>query len=129
MERVWHNGRDPMEVQPGELAVYCPTCPQPGINLPEKWQEETDKYLYQRIFVADGNFKADHVRQDRAAPDMWLSPGGGMDPNQGEYEEFLRDAIERRTVSVFISLGGPLLTLRVRKHLAKTHFAPSRTLC
>ncbi|KIJ58482.1 hypothetical protein HYDPIDRAFT_62169, partial [Hydnomerulius pinastri MD-312] len=24
---------------PGDLATFCPTCPQPGINLPERWQQ------------------------------------------------------------------------------------------
>ena len=24
---------------PGELAVECPTCPQPGVNLPEGWKD------------------------------------------------------------------------------------------
>lgn len=51
------------------------------------------------MFVADGNFKADHVRQERAAADVWLSEGGGMDPERAEYNEFLKDAVERLTVS------------------------------
>ena len=24
---------------PGDLAIFCPSCPQPGINLPENWRE------------------------------------------------------------------------------------------
>ena len=24
---------------PGDLAIFCPACPQPGINLPENWKE------------------------------------------------------------------------------------------
>jgi hypothetical protein len=24
---------------PGSLAVLCPACPQPGINMDPKWQE------------------------------------------------------------------------------------------
>jgi len=24
--------------QDGEMAIFCPACPQPGINLPDNWQ-------------------------------------------------------------------------------------------
>ena len=51
------------------------------------------------MFVADGNFKADHVRQKNADGDVWLSEGSGMIPKRDEYREFLKTAIERLTVS------------------------------
>jgi hypothetical protein len=28
-----------MGTQQGELAVRCPCCPQPGVNLPEGWED------------------------------------------------------------------------------------------
>lgn len=34
-------GHDPAGAagtKPGELAVCCPVCPRPGINLPEDWE-------------------------------------------------------------------------------------------
>lgn len=39
-----HNGKDAMDVDSGELANYCPTCPQPGINLPQNWKEDVHRY-------------------------------------------------------------------------------------
>lgn len=27
----------------GELAIFCPTCPQPGVNLPSNWMDEENK--------------------------------------------------------------------------------------
>ena len=51
--------------------------------------------------MADGNFKADHVRHKKPADDVWLSDG--MIPEKQEYMTFLRDAIERLTVSFFSS--------------------------
>jgi hypothetical protein len=48
--------------------------------------------------VADGNFKADHVRQKNES-DVWLSDGSGMIPQKQEYLSFLATAIERLTVS------------------------------
>ena len=38
-----HSSRDPMEPSPGELVVFCPACPQPGINLLLDWQEDEDR--------------------------------------------------------------------------------------
>jgi len=38
-----HNGKRLSHVEPGELANYCPTCPQPGINLPEDWKNDPNR--------------------------------------------------------------------------------------
>jgi hypothetical protein len=35
-------GHDPTGVEgtkPGELAIRCPCCPRPGVNLPENWED------------------------------------------------------------------------------------------
>jgi len=29
----------------GDLAIFCPACPQPGINLPVKWEEDPNQYV------------------------------------------------------------------------------------
>lgn len=50
--------------------------------------------------MADGNFKADHVRQKNETDDVWLSEGSGMIPKRQEYFTFLATAIERLTVSI-----------------------------
>jgi len=55
--------------------------------------------------VADGNFKADHVRQKNSDGDVWLWDGAGMAPNQAEYGRFLQGAIERLMVGVLPSLA------------------------
>ena len=57
------------------------------------------RWVYKHIFVADGNFKADHVRQKNSNGDIWLSEGSGMIPIREEYLAFLKTAIERLTVS------------------------------
>jgi len=56
--------------------------------------------VYKRILVADGNFKADHIRQKNEVDDVWLSEGSGMIPKREEYFTFLATAIERQTVSI-----------------------------
>ena len=27
----------------GDLAIFCPACPQPGLNLPDGWANEYDR--------------------------------------------------------------------------------------
>ena len=111
-----HSGGHVREPQPGQLTLFCPACPQPGRNLPDSWKGDPNKSVpwhhvfiffadmffrkvFYRSFVADGNFKADHVRQKRSAGDVWLSEGGGMMPLREHYNEFLQTAAERPTVS------------------------------
>jgi hypothetical protein len=82
------------------------------------------RWVYKRVFVADGNFKADHVRQKNEVGDVWLSDGSGMIPQQQEYLTFLATAIERLTVSPAVSGTGAghmshyfLLESSLRKHI------------
>lgn len=88
-----HNTKSALDVKNGELANFCPACPQVNINIPPNWQDDTNQYVYRRMFVADGNFKADHVREKTASQDVWLSDGGGFIPKQQEYFDFLRTAL------------------------------------
>jgi hypothetical protein len=27
------------QIPDGSMAIFCPACPQPGINLPDNWKE------------------------------------------------------------------------------------------
>lgn len=42
---VGHRPRN-TELVPGELANFCPACPQPGLNLPDNWHEDPKRYYY-----------------------------------------------------------------------------------
>ena len=79
------------------------------------------------MYVADGNFKADHVRQSRSDREMWLWDGAGMMPNRLEYKAFLSSAQERHTVfHVIMSFLG--LTDIFRKRPVKINSGPSSSL-
>lgn len=94
-----HNPQNPENAPPGSLAIFCPTCPQPGRNLPEDWKKDPNRWVYRVVVAADGNFHADHVRQKKN-DDFWLIDGGGMFPKRDDYFQFLADAIEKFTVRV-----------------------------
>jgi hypothetical protein len=36
-----------MENEPGngDLAFFCPACPQPGVNIPNNWMDAPNKYV------------------------------------------------------------------------------------
>ena len=59
-----------------------------------------NRWVFKRVFVGDGNFTADHVQQLLSEDGFWLWDGAGMMPNQHEYIEFIKTAIECNTVSL-----------------------------
>ena len=42
-EKVWIGHRQSEDPGPGNLALFCQACPQPGINLPEGWEDNSDQ--------------------------------------------------------------------------------------
>ena len=29
----------------GDLAIFCPACPQPGVNIPANWRDDSNQYV------------------------------------------------------------------------------------
>ena len=114
----------PITPNPGELGNFCPACPQVGFNLPADWKDDPNRWVFRRVFTADGNFKADHVRQKSAADDIWLSDGLGMTTNHSEYKHFLENAKERYTVSTKKTESVGIASFFDRKRRAKTASEP-----
>ncbi|KAG2072557.1 hypothetical protein BDR04DRAFT_1127676 [Suillus decipiens] len=63
MRLKWYGfGHEKPKPKSGELALFCPACLQPGvnINLSEKNAEDS-AWLYLRSLVMNGNFKAEYI--------------------------------------------------------------------
>uniref|UniRef100_A0A8H7XMY7 CxC2-like cysteine cluster KDZ transposase-associated domain-containing protein n=1 Tax=Psilocybe cubensis TaxID=181762 RepID=A0A8H7XMY7_PSICU len=71
-----HNERAVLSFGTGDLGIFCPACPQPGVNLPDNWREDPNQ---------------------KPSRDVWLSEGSGMIPDRAEYHAFLKSAIEALT--------------------------------
>lgn len=41
---VAYGSESSLDTKPGELAIFCPACPQPGINLPDNWLADPKRY-------------------------------------------------------------------------------------
>ncbi|KAI0643312.1 hypothetical protein C8Q79DRAFT_915187, partial [Trametes meyenii] len=44
-------------LQPGSLAVLCPCCPQPGLNMRSQWEHRDPNYVDAMYYSIDGNFR------------------------------------------------------------------------
>ena len=101
---------------PADLALFCPACPQPQINLPEGWQRDPQQWLYWRSFVVDGNFVAVHQMQPRSVDDVWIKNGQGYMTERLRYQEHIENTVECREVSSeddYISAEVPLINVVV----------------
>ena len=39
------------QMRPGDLAIFCPACPQPSINLPDNWQDDPDRLAVRVVLM------------------------------------------------------------------------------
>ncbi|KAG1795013.1 uncharacterized protein HD556DRAFT_1365543 [Suillus plorans] len=91
----WHGfGHHSDNPSTGELALFCPTCPQPGINVLLSEVESLDDLKYTRSFVMDGNFKAEHLHPIKPFDEVWLSDGLGFMVGKDRYKMHLAEAAD-----------------------------------
>ncbi|KAI6004934.1 hypothetical protein EDD15DRAFT_2155191, partial [Pisolithus albus] len=75
----WNAFQDEMErSSPGDLALFCAACPQPGINVDPDVDLDELVWKYTRTVVMDGNFKAEHMHEKRPDDQVWLMDGRGF---------------------------------------------------
>ncbi|KAH9024318.1 hypothetical protein EDB85DRAFT_2075192 [Lactarius pseudohatsudake] len=75
----------------GSMAIFCPACPQPGINLPDDWKIRNQLI---RTFIMDGNFSAEHMRCRTRETDVPLSSGMAFMANPNSYKAHLHSGQE-----------------------------------
>ncbi|KAG2347752.1 hypothetical protein BDR05DRAFT_973707 [Suillus weaverae] len=77
-----------------ELALFCPACPQPGINVLLSGDESLDDWKFTQSFVMDGNFKAEHLHPIKPFNEVWLSNGLGFMVGKDRYKMHLEEAAD-----------------------------------
>ncbi|KAJ7749743.1 hypothetical protein B0H16DRAFT_1725007 [Mycena metata] len=73
-------GHDPEGIkntQPGECALLCPTCPQPGKNMAPGWETapEDHKFLHALFLAMDANFRLKRKDVSTEGKDPGLGSG------------------------------------------------------
>jgi hypothetical protein len=87
----------------GDLATFCPTCPQPDVNLPDNWRKDSQQWMYTHTYVMDGNFSAKHQKMKNTEDDNILSDRGGFFVADGNYKAHLKSSVEAKEVRISIS--------------------------
>ncbi|KAG1852523.1 hypothetical protein F4604DRAFT_1933676 [Suillus subluteus] len=90
----WHGfGHEKRKPNAGELALFCPACPQPGVNLNLSDINGSDPaWLYSRSLVVDGNFKAEHLYPANPTNEVALTNGLGFMVGDARYKMHLSQA-------------------------------------
>ncbi|KAJ7429163.1 hypothetical protein B0H11DRAFT_1702421 [Mycena galericulata] len=103
-------GHDPagvMGTKAGQLAIECPACPRPGINLPEGWEEasDEDKHLYILFLALDACFRLKRQMVSSELRDPGLGTGWAYMVEDGPYRKFLRTATKQKEMSTCSGLA------------------------
>ncbi|KAG2068925.1 hypothetical protein BDR04DRAFT_1129056 [Suillus decipiens] len=92
----WHGfGHHSDDPKAGDLALFCPACPKPGINismLGDDSFDETSSWKYTQSFVMDKNFKVKHLHPIKPHDEVWLSDGLGFMVGKDRYKLHLAEA-------------------------------------
>jgi hypothetical protein len=111
MESGLGHNKEGEAIPDGSMAVFCPACPQPGINLLKDWKTKYTPYVITlhfcvcqpilaireqliRTFIMDGNFSAEHMKQWSGERDVSLSAGMAFMANPDSYKAHLRSGQE-----------------------------------
>ncbi|KAF9503757.1 hypothetical protein BS47DRAFT_1402098 [Hydnum rufescens UP504] len=100
--RLWVKG-----TQPGELAVLCPACLHPRINLPSNWESRplVDQFLYRLHLATDANFRLKNQFKPGGRSNPGLSTGWAYFVEDEIYKKFLLDFVSKKDISTCSGLA------------------------
>ncbi|KAF8059505.1 hypothetical protein FPV67DRAFT_1390176, partial [Lyophyllum atratum] len=77
----------------GNMLVYCPACPEKGVNMENNWEATPEALLHlnQRVRTIDGNFHVGKYAKNTDDDDVSLFRGCSYIPEDGAYREYLRN--------------------------------------
>ncbi|KAJ7161810.1 hypothetical protein C8R43DRAFT_880503, partial [Mycena crocata] len=96
-------------IKPGALAIVCPACPRPGVNLDDDWEaaSEEDMHLYTWYLALDACFRLKRRLVSNELRDAPLASGSAymlVDPPFREYLLSVTDQKEMSTCSGLAAL-------------------------
>ncbi|KAK7013942.1 CxC2 domain-containing protein [Favolaschia claudopus] len=91
----------------GELAIRCPACPRPEVNLPEGWEDappET-RFIYVMFLALDACFRLKRRLVSSDLRDPGLGTGWAYFVEPGPYREFLLTVTDQEEMSTCSGLA------------------------
>ncbi|KAJ7753859.1 hypothetical protein B0H16DRAFT_1316820, partial [Mycena metata] len=91
--------------QPGQLAVICPACPRPGINLPKDWEtaSKEERFIYTLFLALDACFRLKRGLVSSELKDPGLGTGWAYMTENIEYRKYLLTVTDQKEASSFFS--------------------------
>ncbi|KAF9521458.1 hypothetical protein CPB83DRAFT_778711, partial [Crepidotus variabilis] len=99
-----HEPSGPEGTKPGELAVPCPSCPRPGVNLPEGWENapESMRFLFYMFACMDANFRLKNQLVSNYSQDPGLGIGWAYMVPRAGYEEYVLNRANDEDISTCV---------------------------
>ncbi|KAJ7821058.1 hypothetical protein B0H13DRAFT_1920967 [Mycena leptocephala] len=91
----------------GELAVSCPACPRPGVNLPEGWEDALpgDRALYILFLAMDACFRLKRRMVSSELKDPGLGTGWAYMVESAPYRRYLLGVTDQKEMSTCSGLA------------------------
>lgn len=64
------HGQDSDHPIDGSMAIFCPACPQPGLNLPDDWQKRYNQYVF-HMHVTYAHMSIYNASQKSSHPNLY----------------------------------------------------------
>ncbi|KAJ7864998.1 hypothetical protein B0H14DRAFT_3443208 [Mycena olivaceomarginata] len=102
-----HNPGGAEATKPGELAVRCPACPRPGINLPQGWEKASkeDRFIYTLFLALDACFRLKRGLVSSELKDPGLGTGLAYLLENIPYREYLLTVTDQKEMSTCSGLA------------------------
>ncbi|KAL0567542.1 hypothetical protein V5O48_014447 [Marasmius crinis-equi] len=91
----------------GELAILCPSCPRPGINLPKGWEQAPpeQQFLYALLITVDFNFRLKNQLVSSWTRDPGLGDGRSYFVPRAPYEAYISEHVDESDVSTCVGFA------------------------
>ncbi|KAJ7096584.1 hypothetical protein B0H15DRAFT_773847, partial [Mycena belliarum] len=101
------NERSVSETRSGELAVLCPACPRPDVNLPDDWESVPDecKYLYFIFFAIDACFRLKRRLVSSELKDPGLGTGWAYFTEDAPFRKYLLTVTDQKEMNTCSGLA------------------------
>ncbi|KAJ7118596.1 hypothetical protein C8R43DRAFT_901412, partial [Mycena crocata] len=93
--------------QEGELALICPACPRPGVNLPHNWRDASpeERHRYTVFLALDACFRLKRLLISSELKDPDLGSGWAYMVETASYREYLRTVTDQKEMNTCSSLA------------------------